>query len=82
MTIQFKAHTAILSDFTARQRIRTLIEANPAIESSVNDLIDHDQADPNKPDGTIEEKRNRAIFAVYIKNVIFRNAVDRELDRV
>jgi hypothetical protein len=86
MTIQFRPHTAILSDFDARQRIRTIIESNPAIESSVYDLVDHDLADPdnppNNPDGTIEAKRNRAIFAVYIKNVIFRTAVDAELDRV
>jgi hypothetical protein len=84
MTIHHRPHSrpqGTLSDVLAKQRIKTVITANPAIESSVNDLIDHDLADPNNPNGTIEAKRERAIFAVYIKNTIFRNAVDAELDR-
>jgi hypothetical protein len=75
MTIHHKPRRSTLSNFEATRRIRTIIDGNPAIKSSIQELVDRDLA------GSVDDKTNRAIFAVYIKNVIFRNEVDAELDR-
>jgi hypothetical protein len=75
MTIHHKPRRSTLSNFEATRRITTIIDAHPAIKSSIQDLVDRDLA------GSVDDKTNRAIFAVYIKNAIFRNLVDAELDR-
>ena len=75
MTLHLKPRRSTLSNFEAIRRIRTIIDANPAIKSSIQDLVDRDLA------GSADDKTNRAIFAIYIKNAIFRDAVDEALDR-
>jgi hypothetical protein len=75
MTIRYTARRSRISDFEKKRRISAIIDANPAIKASIQDLVDHD------PVGSDDDKTNRAVFAVYIKNTIFRSAVDAELDR-
>ena len=77
MTIHHKPHAAVLSDFEAIRRVITIIDANPAIKNSIQELVDHDMTNDS-----VGEKRNRSVFAVYIKNAVFGDAVDAELDRV
>ena len=74
MTIHHKPRRTTVSDVKKKERIKAIIDENPAILASVQDLVNHDSA------GRIEAKRNRAIFAVYIKNAVFGVAVDRALD--
>ena len=75
MTIHHNNRRPRISDREAKKRIRAIEDANPAIRSSVDDLVAHDTR------GTVIDKRNRAIFAVYLRNAIFRDAVDAELAR-
>ena len=73
--INRKGLRGVISEREAKRRIDALINKNPAIKSSIDDLVLHD------PKGTLAEKRNRAIFAVYINNAVFAAAVDAELAR-
>ena len=74
MTIHHNNRRPAISDREAKKRIRAIEDANPAIRSSVDDLVAHDT-------GTVTAKRNRAIFAVYIHNAVFGDKVDAELAR-
>ena len=73
MTVHHKPRRPGLTIRQAKIRIKAIEDANPAIRSSIDDLVAHD------PNGTLAQKRNRAIFAVYIKNAVFRDAVDTAL---
>ena len=73
--IHRKPRRSRISDFEKKRRISAIIDANPAIKASIQDLVDHD------PVGSDDDKTNRAIFALYIKNTVFREAVDKELER-
>ena len=73
--INRKSRRGVLTEPAAKRRIDALINANAEVKTSIDDLVGHD------PSGTLNAKRNRAIFAVYLENAIFRDAVDAELAR-
>jgi len=73
MTIHHTPRRPGLTIREGKRRIAAIVHANPAIEGSIQDLVDHDSKGP------LSAKRNRAVFAVYINNAVFGHAVDTAL---
>jgi hypothetical protein len=65
----------VLAEIEFKRRIKGVIDNEPSIRQTVNVLVAHSD------ESTDEKKREKAIFAVYIRNNLFAKKVDDELDR-